>query len=152
MLGDADEAADAAQQAFVQAYYHLPRAKLDLPFKPWIFRIVRNQCIDRIRDRRTTSLSAMVEQDDDSAGFQLTDQSPLPEDLAEQSDLQRILSDAIATLPERYRAVVSMRYATDLTFAEIAIALNLSENTAKTFFQRAKAILREDLTKRIAAD
>ena len=94
----------------------------------------------------------MVEPDDDSAGFQLADQSPLPEDLAERTDLQRILSDAIATLPERYRAVVSMRYATDLTFAEIAIALNLSENTANTFFQRAKAILREDLTKRIPTD
>ena len=54
MLGDPDEAADAAQQSFVQAYYHLPKAKLDLPFKPWIFRIARNQCIDRIRERRTT--------------------------------------------------------------------------------------------------
>ena len=152
MLGDADEAADAAQQSFVQAYYHLPRAKLDLPFKPWIFRIARNQCIDRIRERRTISLSAMSETDDEGAGVEFADHSPLPEDLAEQNDLQQILTDAISLLPERYRAVVSMRYVTDLTFAEIAIALNLSENTVKTFFQRAKAMLRADLARKISAD
>ena len=145
MLGDRDEAADAVQQTFVQVYLNLPRARLDLAFKPWLYRIARNQCLDRLRQRRpSTSLEAELA--DDEAAFEARDPEPLPEDLLERRDLQRLLAAAIATLPERYRSVVALRYVTDLTFAEIGQALGIPENTVKTFFQRAKAMLRLKLS------
>jgi RNA polymerase sigma factor (sigma-70 family) len=146
MLGDPDAAADAAQQAFVQVYLHLPRARLDLPFRPWLYRIARNQCLDRLRERRATPFSE-VERDDegDSPLLGVADPDPLPDDLLERRDLQRLLGAAIQALPERYREVVALRYTTDLTFAEVAEALGIPENTAKTFFQRAKTLLREQL-------
>jgi RNA polymerase sigma factor (sigma-70 family) len=149
MLGDPDEAADAAQQAFVQVYLNLPRARLDLAFKPWLYRIARNQCLDRLRRRR---LAGPIERDldaDEETLFDTRDTDPLPEELLERRDLQRLLAEAIQALPERYRAVVAMRYVTDLTFAEIGQALGVPENTAKTFFQRAKALLREYLRGRL---
>jgi RNA polymerase sigma-70 factor (ECF subfamily) len=150
MLGDPDDAADAAQQSFVQAYLHLPRARLDLPFRPWLYRIARNQCLDRLRARRALSLPDPTEDDGgESPAGQLPDPTPLPDELAERRDLQRLLADAIGCLPERYRAVVALRYVTDLTFAEIGQALGLPENTAKTFFQRAKLVLREHLRGRL---
>ena len=148
MLGDADEAADAAQQAFVQAYTHLPRARLDLPFRPWLYRIARNQCLDRIRDRRGTPFSALADEEDDQLAS-VPDETPLPEEIVERADLQRLLVEAIGVLPEQYRAVVAMRYTTDLTFAEIGTALDLPENTVKTFFQRAKALMRDYLRDRL---
>lgn len=149
MLGDRDEAADAVQQTFVQVYLHLPRARLDLAFKPWLYRIARNQCLDRLRQRRP---SASLERDleaDAAPAVDARDPDPLPDELLERRDLQRLLAEAIETLPERYRAVVAMRYVTDLTFAEIGQALGLPENTVKTFFQRAKALLREHLRTRL---
>jgi RNA polymerase sigma factor (sigma-70 family) len=147
MLGDRDDAADAVQQTFVQVYVNLPRARLDLAFRPWLYRIARNQCIDRLRQRRP---SLPVEGDvDDAPVFELQDPEPLPEELLERRDLQRLLADAIGALPERYRAVVALRYVTDLTFAEIGATLGLPENTAKTFFQRAKALLRDHLRARL---
>lgn len=150
LLGDADEAADAAQQAFVQAYLNLPRARLDLPLRPWLYRIARNQCLDRLRARRTVAFSELEREDEESPVDAVPDLDPLPDELLEHRELQRILGDAIVALPERYRAVVAMRYTTDLTFAEIGQALEIPENTVKTFFQRAKAILRDQLRERLA--
>jgi RNA polymerase sigma-70 factor (ECF subfamily) len=128
---------------------HLPRARLDLPFRPWLYRIARNQCLDRLRARRTVGLpDPGDEYEAGPPGALLPDPTPLPDELAERRDLQRLLGEAIGTLPERYRAVVAMRYVTDLTFAEIGQALGLPENTVKTFFQRSKALLRDYLRER----
>src|SRR5207249_11639668 len=70
---------------------------------------------------------------------------PLPEELAEQSDLQYRLQGAIQTLPIKFRSVVLLRYAGQLSFSEIGQTLNMPEATAKTYFQRAKPLLRTAL-------
>jgi RNA polymerase sigma-70 factor (ECF subfamily) len=150
LLGDYDDAVEAAQQAFVQLYTALPALDLERPLRPWLFRILRNRCIDAIRQRRSASLSAGRgrEEDDEpggSLGDTLRDPDPLPEDLLERADLQNLLVAAISRLPPRYREVVALRYTTELTFAEIADALGIPENTAKIHFHRAKARLREAL-------
>jgi RNA polymerase sigma-70 factor (ECF subfamily) len=147
LLGDYDEAADAAQQGFVQLYLALPELDLSRPLKPWLFRTVRNRCIDVIRQRRTVSLTDHSTGDDPSGalGEQLADPDPLPDELVERGDLQQLLSAAIRRLPDRYREVVALRYTTDLSFGEIADALDIPENTARIHFHRAKALLREAL-------
>src|SRR5687767_4377761 len=61
-LGNYDDAADAAQQGFVQFFVALPTLDLSRPIRPWLFRTIRNRCIDMLRQRRTTSLTA---QDDE---------------------------------------------------------------------------------------
>jgi len=75
----------------------------------------------------------------------IPDNGPLPEELAEQSDLQYRLQDAIQTLPIKFRSVVLLRYAGQLSFSEIGQTLNMPEATAKTYFQRAKPLLRTAL-------
>jgi RNA polymerase sigma factor (sigma-70 family) len=149
LLGDYDEAADAAQQGFVQLYLSLPQLDLSRPLRPWLYRIVRNRCIDAIRRRRTVSLNALwgPEAKDEGATPDegLPDADPLPDELAERADLQHLLGEAIHRLPPRYREVVALRYAGDLSFAEVAEALGIPENTARIHFHRAKALLRAAL-------
>ncbi|HET7767183.1 MAG TPA: sigma-70 family RNA polymerase sigma factor [Chloroflexota bacterium] len=148
-LGDYDEATDAAQTGFVQLFTSLPGLDLSRPIRPWLFRTIRNRCIDVIRQRRTVSLDAPAresEMDDGlPAGDQVADADPLPDEVVERADLQQLLSAAIRRLPERYRDVVALRYTTDLTFGEVAAALEIPENTARIHFHRAKALLREAL-------
>ena len=148
-LGDYDEASDAAQTGFVQLYISLPGLDLARPIKPWLFRTIRNRCIDVIRQRRTVSLDAPGRESDEEEtlppGDQLTDADPLPDEVVERADLQQLLSAAIRRLPDRYRDVVALRYTTDLTFGELATALGIPENTARIHFHRAKALLREAL-------
>jgi RNA polymerase sigma factor (sigma-70 family) len=151
LLGDYEKASDVAQETLIRLYALLPSRASDLPLRPLVYRIARNRAIDLMRERRTLPFSDLARSDDadDSPVDLVPDPTPLPDDLVERGDLQRVLGEAIAALPDRYRPVVALRYTTDLTFAEIATALDLPENTAKTFFQRAKALLRQSLRTRV---
>lgn len=146
MVGRHDDADDVAQDVFVQVYRSLPVARTDLPFKPWLYVIARNKCLDFLKRRRPL-LFADVESDDDGDGIaaRVQDTEPLPEELAERADLQRVLHEAIEELPPKYRQVVALRYASELSFEEISTSLGLPENTVKTHFHRAKALLRTKL-------
>src|SRR5207247_9913615 len=73
------------------------------------------------------------------------DDDPLPDELAERADLQRLLTSAIATLPPAYAEVVALRYAGDRSFAEIALILGCDEGAARVRFHRAKGLLRRHL-------
>jgi RNA polymerase sigma-70 factor (ECF subfamily) len=124
----------------------LGHRKSDLALRPLVYRIARNRAVDFLRERKVPVFSALSRWDDEESPLEgIPDPSPLPAELAERHDLQQLLQDAIAALPPRYAQVVALRYTTDLTFAEIAASLEMPENTAKTLFQRAKAMLRRVL-------
>lgn len=142
-LTQPDAAADCVQHTFIQFFLHANELRHDDPLGPWLFRVTRNRCLDELRRQRPTPFSQFGDAEDDLSPLDvLADNTPLPEDLAERADLQQILTAAIAALPAKYRDVVSLRYAADLSFAEIGQILNLPEATVKTQFHRAKPLLR----------
>src|SRR6266851_7196014 len=145
MLGQADDAADVAQETFVQLYSHLGRLDEREPIAPWLFRVARNRCIDIIRRRRTVPLRVTDDSGETSLASDPADEAPLPEEMVERADLQRVLSAAIAELPPAYAEVVALRYAGDRSFAEIAAILDCDEGAARVRFHRAKALLRRHL-------
>jgi RNA polymerase sigma factor (sigma-70 family) len=142
MLASRDDAADVAQETFIQLYHNLDRLSEDEPLSPWLFRVARNRCIDIIRRRRTVPLTA-PDDTEDPPGFEPVDQDPLPDELVERADLQQMLQAAIAHLPTASAEVVALRYAADRSFAEIAEILGCDEGTARVRFHRAKAQLRK---------
>ncbi len=145
ILGQADDAADVAQEAFVQLYSNLGRIDEREPIAPWLFRVARNRCIDVIRRRRTVPLELHTDSTDDVLQIEPADHDPLPDELVERADLQQLLSRAIADLPSAYAEVVALRYAADRSFAEIAAILDCDEGAARVRFHRAKALLRRAL-------
>ncbi|MBI2761899.1 MAG: sigma-70 family RNA polymerase sigma factor [Chloroflexi bacterium] len=144
MVGRPQDAEDLTQDVFVQLLKSLPSVRTDTPLRPWIFVIARNKCLDHLKRKRALSFSDVVDSEGDGE-MPLPDPAPLPDELAERADLQELMQQAIAELPPRYRTVVALRYSSDLTFAEIGNVLALPENTVKTHFQRAKAMLRARL-------
>jgi len=151
-LGEYDQACDILQQVFLQLYISLPTLRIGEPLKAWLFQVARNRCLDELRRKRAihfSELEAANDEDDLSPLVALPDNSPLPEELAERRDLQQTLQKAIMSLPPKFRAVVSLRYANQLSFSEIGRTLNMPEATAKTYFQRAKPLLRSFLTKQL---
>ena len=144
LLGQADDAADVAQDVFVQLYSHLERLDEYEPLAPWLFRVARNRCIDVIRRRRTVPL----DMSDDE--HEPVDEEPLPDELVERADIQRVLAEAISALPTSYAEVVALRYAADRSFAEIGAILDLEEGAARVRFHRAKALLRQRLRETLA--
>ncbi len=139
VLARADDAADVAQETFVQLFSHLDRIDEREALAPWLFRVARNRCIDVIRRRRTLPLQGAANQ------LEAIDEEPLPDELAERADLQRLLAEAIAQLPPNYAEVVALRYAADRSFAEIGAILDCDEGAARVRFHRAKNLLRQHL-------
>jgi RNA polymerase sigma-70 factor (ECF subfamily) len=151
MLGQAEDAADVAQETFVQLYSHLGRLDEREPLAPWLFRVARNRCIDVIRRRRTVPLGLTDDSGEPLNALEPADDEPLPDELAERADLQRLLASAIASLPPTYSEVVALRYAGDRSFAEIAQILECEEGAARVRFHRAKGLLRRQLRALIEA-
>lgn len=140
LLGGYDDAQDAAQEALIAVHLALPAADQGRPFRPWFYAILRRKCLDALRRRRPTRRSA--DEASDPPEEAVPDPAPLPDELYERKDLQRVLHEVIGELEPKYRDVVLLRYATDLTFEEMGQVLKLPVNTVKTHFQRAKQRLR----------
>ena len=148
MLGDYDQACDVEQRVFIQLYKSLPTLDTNRPLKSWLFQVARNRCLDEFRRKRVIHFSELeaVNDEDGSAVLALVpDPHPLPEEIAENHDLQEHLLKVIRCLPPKFRSVVFLRYAKQLTFPEIGKALGMPEATAKTYFSRAKPLLRASL-------
>jgi RNA polymerase sigma-70 factor, ECF subfamily len=148
-FGDYDQCSDVLQQVLIQLYFSLPDLRTDGTVHSWLFRVTRNRCVDELRRRHVPTFSDLAtEEGEEEALFAegallLT---PSVEEQAEQHEVQQLISQAIANLPQKYRAIVWLRYTTLLTFGEIGRLLHIPEATAKTYFQRAKLRLRQSLS------
>jgi len=150
-LGDYDQASDILQQVSLRFYTSLPRLGTGEPFKPWLFRVARNCCVDELRRRRRSAIHFSQLEAENTEGDVLClgdmpDPGLLPDELMECQDLQQLLHEAIQSLPPKFRSVVLLRYVSQLSFAEIGKTLGMPEATAKTYFHRAKMLLRRVLS------
>jgi RNA polymerase sigma factor (sigma-70 family) len=148
MLRDYDEASDIMQQVFLQLYVSLPTLDTNRSLKNWLFQVARNRCLDELRRKRVVRFSELGKLTDEDESEMLTlvpDPHPLPEQIVEHHELQEHLLRAIRCLPPKFCSVVLLRYVSQLTFPEISEALDMPEATAKTYFSRAKPLLRASL-------
>jgi RNA polymerase sigma factor (sigma-70 family) len=148
ILHDYDQACDVLQQVFLQLYISLPTLHTERPLKNWLFQVARNRCLDELRRKRVIHFSELeaLNDEDESAVLDLVpDPHPLTEEIVERHDLQERLLRAIQSLPPKFRSVVFLRFTAQLTFPEIGKALDMPEATAKTYFSRAKPLLRASL-------
>ncbi|GER90282.1 DNA-directed RNA polymerase sigma-70 factor [Dictyobacter vulcani] len=145
LLSDYDLACDISQQVFTQLYISMPTLRTGEPLKAWLFQVARNRCLDELRRKRAihfSELESSHDEEDLSPLAIIPDGSPLPDEMAERSDLKEKLREAIDALPPKFRMVVLLRYTSQLSFAEIGKTLSMPEATAKTYFQRARPLLR----------
>jgi RNA polymerase sigma-70 factor (ECF subfamily) len=147
MLGNYEDAVDLSQDVFLKAYSGLGSYRPQYPFPAWLFRIARNAAIDEIRKRRlvTVSLDAPVELEDGSVGREVESPGLDPEDAYLGVEFADRVSAAIDELPEKYREAIILRHAADLSYDEIAEALELPLGTVKTRIFRARDALRRSL-------
>jgi len=137
MLGNHEDAADAAQEVFIRAHRALARFDGRSQVYTWLYRITVNLCCD-VRGR----LSRMPLTDDEEV---LRDRraGPAIEDEAEGRETGRIVARAVATLPPRQKAMVVLRLYQDLPYAEIARIMGCSEGTVKaTMFAALRRLRR----------
>ena len=147
-FGDYDQRCDVLQQVLIQLYLSLPDLRTDGTIQAWLFRVARNRCVDELRHRYVPNFSELATDENDEEVL-ISEGANMPsvsvEDVVEQLEEQRFLYQALSDLPQRYRVIVWLRYSTMLTFGEIGRMLQIPEATARTYFQRAKLLLRRSL-------
>ena len=135
MLKDAQEAEDATQEAFVKLWHNRDNIDPD-KVKPWLMKVTRNGCLDRLRRRR------------DSVEFEESHMSEVasgPMQDAEVSETATWLKRAIASLKEPYRSLVVLRDINQHSYEKVAGMLELNLAQVKTYLHRARKQLRQQL-------
>ncbi len=136
MTSHRDDAADAAQDAWLKAFAALRREPFEpRPFRPWIYAIARNACIDRLRGRNRASLHELDEADLAPA--------PSPEqECAAREEVRNVLSD-LAQLPLLERSEILMRDLAGLSHEEIAQELHISVRRSRALAGEARSFLHD---------
>jgi len=134
ILKDPSEAEDATQEAFVKLWNHRNSIDRDR-IKPWLMRVTRNHCLDRLRRRRP---------EQEFVEYQAVEEHG-PARNTEQRELGLILKRAISALKEPYRSLVVLRDIEQHSYEEVAGVTELSLSQVKVYLHRARKQLREQL-------
>ncbi len=144
ILRNDGEAEDVMQDAYVKAFQHLGQFAGRAKFSTWLTRIAVHEALARVhKARRFEEWDDMNENQQNEIGA-----APLksnPESETASVEMSKILEQAIESLPETYRAVVMMRDVEDMSTAETAECLSLSEENVKIRLHRAHEMLRKEL-------
>lgn len=136
MLGNAVEAEDAAQETFLRAYTRLNTYDSDRKFSSWLLAITSHHCIDRLRQRRLGWLSL-----DELPPWRWLASSSQPEEVVIRREERGEVRQLLDQLPPHYRATVVLHYWYDLSYQEIAEAMETTESAVKSTLYRARQML-----------
>ena len=135
MLGDEQDALDAAQEAFFKAFRSLGGFRGESRFSTWLYRLAGNICLDMLRKRPNAPTVSM---DDDDTPLFLADSSPSPQEVLERSEIRRTVDAALNALPPEFRQAVVLRDVNGLSYEEIAEVTGLGTGTVKSRIFRAR--------------
>lgn len=146
MLGDADSAADAAQDAFLAAFRNL-RSFRGGSFRSWMLRIATNACYDQLRARKRRPTVSLDEGDDEeeSPPLQIADLAESPSDFALRRELAAAIERGLSELPDEQRIILVLSDIEGLAYDEIAQITNTNLGTVKSRLSRGRARLRDVL-------
>jgi RNA polymerase sigma-70 factor (ECF subfamily) len=139
LVGDFEEARDAAQESLVKLCTRLRQFRGEAQFATWLHRLVVNTCRDRMAFQRVRRTEPLVEDG------RATDEESDPTRLAALADLRRDVAEALARLSPKQRAAVVLRDSFGLSYAEIARVASIPVGTAKCYVHRARARMKAHL-------
>ena len=141
IIGDRDIAADAVQDALIQAWQHLSGLREAGALRPWLMRIVANQCISY--KRKAARNAAVVRQSLAGQSTQLA--AEMADDHKGRLERDWDLAETVKRLPPKQQAVIMLHYYQGITLPSMAETLHISESTLKKRIQAALNNLRRVL-------
>lgn len=150
LLSDPDDAAEVAQEAFLRAFENIRGFKGKSAFSTWLYRIAINCALSR-RRKRQVAKEAVLKDFAGAAGnphsdapFRVSLQGE-PSFSLEEAERNRLVEDALVSLPANLRSVVVLRDLEGLNYVAIARVLKVNQGTVKSRLHRARNLLRENL-------
>ena len=142
LLGNHQDAEDAAQDVFIKAYRKLKDFRPESSLYTWLYRIGVNTCLDHKRKSRPEPLK------DESLAEGLLSAEPSPERSYQSKEIGRAIQAALTQLPKNSRAVIVLKEIDGLSYEEMAEVLQTSIGTVKSRISRAREELRRLLPKK----
>ncbi len=138
LLGDAVAAEDVAQDAFLALYRHINQVPA-AAYRPWLFRVARNLCLDQLRRRKfKMSLFRDLERDDESPFTPADAGSGQPDSLAEAREAQAAIEAAIRELPTKFREAFLLCEVEGMSYEDAAAVMGCPVKTVSTRLFRAR--------------
>lgn len=150
ILRDRWEAEDVMQAAYVRAYQHLSQFAGRAKFSTWLTRIAVHEALNRVEERSRLRYIEEMSGPESPASDLVRSQDPTPEQCACSSEHARVLAKAVQALPPKYRVVVMMRDLEEMSVAETAACLDITEENVKVRLHRARAMLRHAVYARVS--
>ena len=144
MCGNAEDAEEAAQDAFLALWRGIDRFRQESSLSTWIYRLASNACIDLMRRKKKGAGSVSL--DDEELFVDAVDLAPQPHEEAERRETQRLLQEGLLSLPAEYRSILLLREIEGLSYSEISAALDLELGTVKSRISRGRTLLRNFLS------
>src|SRR5215813_13492108 len=151
ILRNQQDAEDAVQRSFQNAFSNLRRFRGDSTFSTWLTRIAINEALMLLRQRRTITRPPEGDGDHQFLGLNLADNAPTPEEALAKKELRSAVMEAISHLRKSLRTVVLLRELRGLTSAETAQHLGLSVAAVKARAFHARRHLRRHLERKLQA-
>jgi RNA polymerase sigma-70 factor (ECF subfamily) len=146
VVRDSEDAWDVAQEAFVRAWQALPNFKGQSAFYTWLFRIVMNVAMDRMRQRAARGRAFGTERvPEEEMERVMADDGPAPDDTAERAEQRARITAALDTLPEHHRTIIMLSDIEGLSYREIAAVLDIPMGTVMSRLHNARKRLRDAL-------
>lgn len=150
MSGNHADAEDLTQEAFIRAFRFFGQYRRELPFDSWLYKIMSNVFIDRLRRKpkaKIRSLDQPIVTDDGEAQFDVADTAAGPEECALSSEMDSHIQAALRTIPEAFRMTVIYADIEGLSYEEIAEVTNTNIGTVRSRLHRGRRLLRNRLEK-----
>ncbi len=149
MVRRAEDAEDLTQETFIRMFRALDRYDLERPFTAWLFTIATRLCIDHLRRRRLAPISMfqVSASGDDEYVIEAEDPGLKPDESTAHAQEEERTQALIDGLPPHYRIVVLLRHQQDLSYEEIAEALQMPLGTVKARIHRARELLKQRIGK-----
>jgi RNA polymerase sigma-70 factor (ECF subfamily) len=136
-VGNAEDARDLSQEAFIKAYRARARFDESRPFYPWLYRILKNHCLNFVqRNRRNLSIDA------EDFHREIACSRPTPLDNVETEERKQIVHAAIARLSDDHREIIVLKTFKELSYKEIADVLEVPVGTVMSRLFYARQALR----------
>ncbi|MFY9341844.1 MAG: RNA polymerase sigma factor [Planctomycetota bacterium] len=139
LLGDPNAAEDTAQDSFLALYRHLNQVPA-AAFRPWLFRVARNLCLDQLRRRKfKLSLFRDLARDDDQPFVPADSDGVRPDEVAETREANEAIEKAIGELPVKFREAFLLCEVEGLSYEDAAAVMGCPVKTVSTRLFRARA-------------
>jgi len=159
MLKDKEEAMDVSQEAFVKVYKYLDHFKGDASFYTWLYRITVNICIDIIRKRAGAGGEAVefdetmpMDVSEANIGALGSRLGTNPQKSALRRELAEKIQEALATVPEKHRAILLLREVEGMSYEDLARTLDIPKGTVMSRLFHARAKVQKILSQYLELD